>query len=337
MRIETTPIATAELPVGEQLQIRRTRLVPGAAQPAPAAAPGSPAAPAPQVGRRLCVVTGTHGDELEGQYVAYEVIRRIRENPEALAGTVDVYPALNPLGIDSIKRGIPNFDLDLNRLFPGNPDGCMPERYAREVVDDLSGADMVVDIHASNIFLYEIPQIRVNELTVDRLLDPARQANVDFVWVHGAATVLEATLAYSLNSTGTPCLVVEAGIGMRLTKAYGDQIADGLFNLMARMGIWRGPVAPVRSPRVSTDGQVHFVNAGAPGIFMPTAGHTDHVERGEVIGNILDPQTGTVAQELRSPCTGLMFTLRAYPVVYEGSLIARILADTTDAEGEAGR
>ena len=36
--------------------------------------------------------------------------------------------------------------------------------------------------------------------------------NVDIVWVHGASTVLEATLAYSLNSTGTPTLVVEAGV-----------------------------------------------------------------------------------------------------------------------------
>lgn len=311
--METTAVSTVELPVSESLRIMRTRLTPDGT------------APGEQYGKRFCVVTGTHGDELEGQYVAYEIIRRIREHPEYLAGTVDVYPAMNPLGIDSITRGIPNFDLDLNRLFPGRLDGCMPEHYAREVIDDISGADMVVDIHASNIFLYEIPQIRINELTVDRLLDPALHANVDFIWVHAAATVLEATLAYSLNSTGPPCLVIEAGIGMRLTKAYGDQITDGLLNLMATMGIWRGPTGPVRRPIVSTDGKVSFVNAGAPGILMPTAGHTDHVEKGEVIGHILNPLTGEVAQELRSPCTGLMFTLRAYPVVYEGSLVARIL------------
>lgn len=57
---------------------------------------------------------------MEGQYVCFELIRRIEENKGQLTGIVDVYPAMNPLGIDSITRGIPAFDLDMNRLFPGN-------------------------------------------------------------------------------------------------------------------------------------------------------------------------------------------------------------------------
>ena len=40
---------------------------------------------------------------------------------------------------------------------------------------------------------------------------------------------------------------------------------------------------------------------------------------------IADPLTGAVSQSLKSPVAGLIFTLREYPVVYEGSLIARIL------------
>lgn len=57
--------------------------------------------------KRIAIVTGTHGDELEGQYVCYELIKRINENIDNLRGIVDIYPSLNPLGIDSITRGIP--------------------------------------------------------------------------------------------------------------------------------------------------------------------------------------------------------------------------------------
>ena len=67
-------------------------------------------------------------------------------------------------------------------------------------------------MHASNIYLTEIPQIRINEQHRDSLVPLAEQANVDFIWVHGASTVLESTFAYSLNSTGTPCLVVAMGV-----------------------------------------------------------------------------------------------------------------------------
>lgn len=311
MRITTEPICNIDLAVHEEFSIQRTRVEPDVL---------------PAGAKRFSVVTGTHGDELEGQYVCYELLRRLREHPEHVNGIIDVYPAVNPLGIDSMTRGIPQFDLDLNRVFPGREDGCMPEHYAKQVYDDVIGSDLSVDIHASNIFLYELPQIRINELTARELVPWARKANVDFIWVHSANTVLEATLAHSLNSTGTPCLVVEMGIGMRLTKEYGDQLVDGLLNLMGELGIWTGPRPQVRTPIISTDGKVHYVNADAPGVFMPEREHTDYVREGQVVGNILDPLTGTVAQELRAPHDGLMFTLRAYPVVCSGSLIARILA-----------
>lgn len=40
---------------------------------------------------------------------------------------------------------------------------------------------------------------------------------------------------------------------------------------------------------------------------------------------IADPLNGGTKEELRSPVDGMVFTLREYPVVNEGSLIARIL------------
>lgn len=44
-----------------------------------------------------------------------------------------------------------------------------------------------------------------------------------------------------------------------------------------------------------------------------------------MIGNILNALTGEIEEEILSPCDGLIFTLREYPVVYSGSLIARVL------------
>lgn len=190
-------------------------------------------------GKRISIVTGIHGDELEGQYVCYELSRRIQEHQEMLTGTVDIYPAMNPLGIDSVTRGIPSFDMDMNRLFPGNKDGSMTEFLASQIVEDLTGSDLCVDIHASNIYLTEIPQIRINGQHKDWLLPLAAKMNVDFIWVHSNATVLQSTLAYSLNSIDTPTLVVEMGVGMRITKSICEQLVDGIFYSMKDMGIWQ--------------------------------------------------------------------------------------------------
>lgn len=305
-------IASVGLPIDETLMIKKNRLI-------------------PQSGlngneKRISIVTGTHGDELEGQYVCFELQRRIKENFSALKGIVDVYPALNPLGIDSITRGIPAFDLDMNRIFPGSENGSMPEYIASKIIDDLSGSDVVIDIHASNIFLKEIPQVRINELSRDVLVPYAKLINVDYIWIHSSATVLESTLAYSLNSIGTPTLVVEMGVGMRITKSYGDQLVDGIFVLMKELGIWSGDTVAPKAPIISEDGEVSFINAGSSGVFLPSVEHWKNVKKGDCIGKILNPLTGEVNETILAQNDGIVFTLREYPIVSEGSLIARILA-----------
>ena len=305
-------VASVGLPIDETLMIQKNRLI-------------------PQKGlngneERRSIVTGTHGDELEGQYVCYELQRRIMENYDCLTGIADIYPALNPLGIDSITRGIPGFDLDMNRLFPGSENGSMPEYIAAKIIDDLSGSAAVIDIHASNIFLEEIPQCRINELSKDTLIPLAKKLNLDYIWVHSSATVLESTLAYSLNIIGTPTLVVEMGVGMRITKKYGDQLVDGIFSLMKELGIWSGEVKTPKEPIISDDGEVSFINAGSSGVFLPCVEHWKNVKKGEHIGDILNPLTGEINERIESETDGTVFTLREYPIVSEGSLIARILA-----------
>lgn len=275
--------------------------------------------------KRICIVTGTHGDELEGQYVCYEINRIIKENPDCLKGIVEIYPALNPLGVDSISRGIPMFDLDMNRIFPGDENGAVAEHVAARIIQDIAGADLCIDIHASNIFLREIPQARVNVNMARQLVPFARRLNLDFVWVHAAATVLESTLAHSLNSIGVPTVVVEMGVGMRITEEFCHQLTDGIFCVMKDMGIWDGEVVAPKEPIISQDGEVGFVNAEAPGIFVPCVEHWRNVAKGERIGRILDSLEGEVAQDVRAPIHGMVFTLREYPVVSCGSLIARVL------------
>jgi len=276
--------------------------------------------------KRVCIVTGTHGDELEGQYICYALGEYLKENTDRLNGTVDIYPALNPLGIDSIMRGIPGYDLDMNRTFPGTESGTMPEMIAHEIIDDMKDADICIDIHASNIFLREIPQIRMSVPTSETLLPYAKMLNVDFVWVHASATVLESTLAHSLNSTGTKTLVVEMGVGMRITKEYCSQLMDGILNLLVNLAMLTDVEVPeIREPIVSLDGAVGFINSPSAGIFVPEISFGSIVEKGDIIGKIVNPLTGEIAENAVASCSGLLFTLREYPVVYGGSLIARIL------------
>ena len=172
-------VAGLGLAVHERLELHKNRITP---------------LPGKDGGKRISVVTGIHGDELEGQYAAWLLNRRLMEHPEYLHATVDIYPAVNPLGINTIQRSIPLFDVDLNRIFPGENGGPAAEYFASEIINDVKGSDIAVDIHASNIFLREMPQVRISEETADALVPLARLLNVDFVWIYPAAPCCKALL-----------------------------------------------------------------------------------------------------------------------------------------------
>lgn len=326
--IET--VFSAELPVREHLLVQKNRIIGTELARAAGVVAGEPSSHAahPELleeAPRMAVVTGIHGDELEGQHVAFELARILNNHLDQVHGIIDIYPAINPLGINSIMRGVPGYDLDLNRVFPGDAEGPLTEALAAAVIDDIAGACACVDIHASNIFLREMPQVRINELTAQELVPLSHLINVDFVWVHASATVLSSTLAYSLNSIGTKTLVVETGVGMRITPHETARLTQGMLRLANHFGIWNGKFARYGKPMISGDHRVSFLNANAAGVFLPKAEHGKRVGEGELIGLIVDPLEGAIREEVRCPASGLLFTLREYPVVYPGSLLARVL------------
>ncbi len=307
--IET--VFSIELPVGETYCIKRKRYLPNS---------GS--------SKRVSIVSGIHGDEIEGQYVCFLLEQFLNQNQEAITGIIDIYPAVNSIGIDSIMRKVPPLEIDLNRVFPGSPDDVLPYRMADGLVQAIKGSEIAIDIHSSNIFLREIPQVRIAEENASMLVPLARELNIDFIWIHSAVTVLQSTLAHTLNSLGTKTLVAEMGVGMRITKEYGELLCAGIINLLEKNGFLSTDTKPMlKHPIISTDGAVHFLNANHAGIFVPTKEHNIFVKKDELIGEIVSAYKGEVCESVYSPCDGLLFTLREYPVVYEGSLLARIYED----------
>lgn len=304
----TKEVFAIELPVGERLVINKNRIT--GKRP---------------LSKRLAIVTGIHGDEFEGQYICYEMARRIMKEEDKLTGTVDFYPALNPLGLDTAEHKVPKLGIDLNRMFPGKKNGTAMERVAAAIVDDLSGADMCLDIHSGDSFVKEIPQVRVHEKFAEKLLPYARLMNADMVWMNATATVHESTLTYSMNMLGVPSMVVEMGVGTRIDREYGDQLVEGFFQLMKELKMWEGTVDEIHYPAISTDGEVDFIRSNTTGVFLPAIAHNHYVRKGDKLGEIISPLEGKVLDEIKAHKSGLVFTLREYPFVREGSLLARIL------------
>ena len=103
-------------------------------------------------------------------------------------------------------------------------------------------------------------------------------------------------------------------------------MVDGIFHLMKKMGIWKGEVKSVRKPIISRNPEdVCYLNASVGGVFIPAAQHGAKLKKDETIGRIVDPLCGKILDEVQAPEAGMLFTIRDYPIVVEGSLMGRLL------------
>ncbi len=277
-------------------------------------------------GPHVAVVAGVRGDTPEGTRVAHAVARHLATQHERLSGTVDVYPCVNPLAAHHGARNWPGFDLDLNRRFPGRADGHAPDRVARALLDAVRTADLVIELRGAHPAFREETQAHIRH-DQPMALERALRANVRVVWRRSADLEGTGTLAGELP--GLICL--EGGVGNRLTDGVGLELCDGVLNLLVVLGVLPEDALPfhwaaIQRPLVATDDDVVRARATRGGLFLPAGRMWAEVEVGTPLGEVVDPIGGETREIVTAPIAGRVLAMREQPVVYPGSLVARLVA-----------
>ena len=309
---EISTVAAVAMPIGEMWTVNRCRY---------RSEDGA--------GKRLCLATGIHGDEMMGQLVVYSVARRIMEEPQHLHGTVDIYPMLNSLGLDIGERHVPTSTrLDMNLAFPGAENGTALESMCHHIIADMAGADLVIDVHAGTLQKSEMHQVRLHETTVNTMMQDALDLAPQLIWVIPDKAAFNATLTGALNTAGTPALVIETDERRRSAYDTTYPVIEGIFCKMKKMGMWTGEtaVSPAGDdiPVVYDEKNLCRVTCARPGMYVPESCHACEVKAGQKLGAIVDALRGEMIEEIFSPVDGLVFSQRSYSVVYPGTELARL-------------
>ena len=64
---------------------------------------------------------------------------------------------------------------------------------------------------------------------------------------------------------------------------------------------------------------------------MPAGEVWAEVAPGDALGTVVDPVTGETLEELTSPVAGRLLAIRELPVVFPGSMVARVVTLDMDA------
>lgn len=266
-------------------------------------------------GPRLWLSAAIHGDELNGVDIIRRVARAIQ--PHRLHGAVIAVPVVNVFGLLEQSRYLPD-RRDLNRSFPGSARGSMASRLAalfmREVVSHCTHG---IDLHTAAIHRINLPQVRAD------LQDPATYA---FAQAFGAPVILHAShrdgsLRQAAAKRHIPTLLYEAGEALRFDEAAIQTGVDGIYRVMAYLGMYAPPGTP---PPPSVEAQeTRWVRASRGGIWHRAIALGDEVKQRQPLGFISDT-FGDKPVQVRSPMAGIVIGHGQNPLVNQGDALVHV-------------
>ncbi|MEV2214189.1 succinylglutamate desuccinylase/aspartoacylase family protein [Streptomyces sp. NPDC050997] len=278
-------------------------------------------------GPRVVITAGVHGGEFTGVDAATRLAALL--DPADVHGRIIVCPVANPPAVYQGRLGVSPLDgVNINRVFPGAPDGGPTERLAAWLFAHLlNGADAYVDLHSGGIdeVLRDFVGYR---LTGDPDLD-ARTA--DMAGALGVEDVILGLNADGGNShaaaarEGIPAILVETGqLGERAPES-ARRLVGGLYRLLRRLGTLDAD-HPVDEPAaVRAWVWAAGVTAEATGLWYPEFTLGDDVTEGQVIGRVIDPSDGQ-EHKVHAPATGRVFYGMHGLTVAPGAELAAIAA-----------
>ncbi len=105
---------------------------------------------------RVLLMAGNHGDEYEGQVAQCKLIRGL--DVDAIRGQIIILPAANFPAVSAGLRTSPIDGGNLNRSFPGDPDGSPTAMIAHYIESELLPmSDYLVDVHSGGGSLMYLP------------------------------------------------------------------------------------------------------------------------------------------------------------------------------------
>ncbi|GAA3625400.1 succinylglutamate desuccinylase/aspartoacylase family protein [Lentzea roselyniae] len=273
-------------------------------------------------GPRVVITAGVRGGEFTGIDALHRLAGRL--DPEQVRGQVLLCLVANPPAVYNGRLGTSPLDgININRVFPGDPEGSPTERLAAWLFENnIEGADAFVDLHAGRIdeFLQNFVGYR---LTGDPEVDAKAATMANAIGYDDVILGLNADGGNSHAAAarrGIPAILVETGqLGERDPQAAADLAAA----LLRVLDLLNGEHI---EPRPVTEWVwAGFVASEAIGLWYPDFTPGTDVTEGQVIGRVVDP-ANVREHEVRSTATGRVFYGMRGLTVLPGTDLAAIAA-----------
>jgi N-alpha-acetyl-L-2,4-diaminobutyrate deacetylase len=290
------------------------------------------------VGPTVLFTGGNHGDEYEGPIALRKLANELKADD--IQGQVIIVPYLNYPAVLVGTRLSPVDGQNMNRSFPGNPDGSMTQKIANFVYRELVlRSDVVLDFHSGgNSMIFE-PCTVLHKLEDSEQLKKTVLAAKSF----GAPVSLvlqeldnKGMLDTEVENTGKIFLSTELGGGGFVSPRTLKIAENGIRNLLRHFEILPPDEEPVPETRfMQTPDFGGYLMAQQEGLYETLIELGESVTKGQVIGRIHSlTQIESPAVEIHAEIDGVLVTRAGRAQVKTWDTIAVIATDLDISEFE---
>ena len=268
---------------------------------------------------------GNHGDEYEGPIALFDLARSLKA--QDVTGTVIIVPAMNYPAFLAGTRTSPIDRGNLNRSFPGRPDGTVTEKIAdyfqREL---LPRADIVLDFHSGGKTLDFLPFCAAHVLP-----DKAQEAKAfELVTAFGAPWSMKMLEIDAIGMYDTAAeemdkifITTELGGGGTATASSAQIARRGVMNVLRHAGIVAGKPETGRTVWLDMPDGDCFSFAEENGLLEPAVDLGGAVAKGSVLARIHPiGRTGMAPVEICAKMDGILCARHVPGLIKAGDCLA---------------
>ncbi|SCH04195.1 ectoine utilization protein EutE [uncultured Clostridium sp.] len=247
-------------------------------------------------GKNLVVTAGVHSCE----YVGIETLNRLKRElePAALSGRVILLPLVNPEGFyQGSKQTIPADGKNLNRMFPGKPDGTFSSQLARVLEETLyPEADFLMDLHGGDVNEALTPLVFFPASVPESLSAAASAAAESLSVPYRVASTSQNGLYSWAAQCGIPALLVERGDRGLWSEKEVAACRENVYELMRHLGILNAASVSPCLQQAEIRRAV-YEEAPADGFWYPAVSAAGQkLKQGTLLGTLKDSYGNEIAR-----------------------------------------
>lgn len=268
-------------------------------------------------GKTVLITAGIHSGEYVGIQSAIELSNRLKI--EKIAGTVVIVKVINREAFEKRKGSMGMEDgKNLNRVFPGSPEGTQTERLAWGIEKELFPiADYYIDLHSGDDFEQLTPYVYyagvASEQVVKMSREMAEQADLPYMV---CSTVGSGGCYNYAAALGIPSILIERGGMGAWSQEESHSTRRDVRNILCHLGVYLGQ-KDYRTYYPLEVKDIVYQGATYGGLWYPSKAPGDMIRPGEVLGMVRDYE-GQVLEVCRAETEGVILYQTGSLQVEEG-------------------